>query len=307
MKQLILCMLLAAPLTIAAPMQLNMQQLPEHTQFTYRYASMGQAQQLRFAIENKNLTNHFRQFRAFKPVMLQHYLWRDLRAHVAQYPGAKLRKLPPADLLNYQLQTADTTLRQQLNAELAQLTKERTAFYLHQQYYHQLELPWGELVIIPDHQRFMQDSLQDLLPLATAWHNTLVNMPTRQSLAMLTSWIQQIPYQDLSNRAQSSGESFNPPLKLLKENRGDCDSKAVLLAALLRMLLPDVRLAMVYLPEHALLAVQLTPTNDDMSVSIEGRDYLLVDATGPAQLAPGQIAPQYEIYTRNDHFGYQLL
>jgi hypothetical protein len=72
-------------------------------------------------------------------------------------------------------------------------------------------------------------------------------------------------------------------------------------------LLPDVKLAMVYLPQHAVLAVQLQVTPEDMTVNIEGRDYLLVDATGPALLTPGQINPEYQIYTGSGQFGYQLL
>lgn len=305
--RLLLCLLLLTPLCQAAPLRLMLQPSAQQLQFSYRFELAGQPQQLSFSIDNSSLNAHFRQFRALKPALLQQYLWRDLRAHVAQYPGARLQRLPGKDVLQYKLQIADTSLLQKLDSELQQLLIDRTAFYLQQQYYYVLDLPWNTQAIIPDHRRIMQDSLQDLLPVATAWHGKLANVPTREALATLSSWLQQIPYQDLSDRQRSSGASFSPPLKLLQENRGDCDSKAVLLAALIRMLLPDVKLAMVYLPQHAILAVQLPVTADDMTVSIEGKDYLLVDATGPAQLTPGQINPEYQIYTGNGQFGYQLL
>ena len=94
---------------------------------------------------------------------------------------------------------------------------------------------------------------------------------------------------------------------MLQENRGDCDSKTVLLAALIRMLLPDVKLAIVYLPQHAMLAVQLPVTSTDDKATIEGKEYLLVDPTGPALLAPGQISQAYVMYTRSGQFGYRLL
>ncbi len=298
--------LLLLPALHAAPLRLTLQQQPQQVQFHYHFEFEQQPQQLAFAIGRNTLSSHFRQFRALKPALLRQYLWRDLRAHIANYPGARLTRLPDKNALRYQLRASETLLPQ-LDAELQQLHQERTAFYLQREYYYQLLLPWGEQVIIPDHQRLMQDSLRDLLPVATAWHQQLANMPTRYSLAAMSNWIQQIPYQDLSDRQRSSGASYSPPLKLLQENRGDCDSKAVLLAALLRMLLPDVKLAMVYLPRHAMLAVQLPVTGDDMTVEIEGKEYLLVDATGPASLAPGQIAPQYQIYTRNGQFGYVLL
>jgi len=279
----------------------------QQLQFSYRFDVAGYTQQLDFSIDNTSLNTHFRQFRALKPALLQQYLWRDLRAHVAKYPGARLQRLPGKDALHYKLQIDDNNLLQQLDTELQQLMSERTAFYLQQQYYYVQALPWNARAIIPDHRRIMQDSLPDLLPVATAWHEKLAKVPTRQSLLALSAWIQQIPYQDLSDRQRSSGASFSPPLKLLRENRGDCDSKAVLLAALLRLLLPDVKLALVYLPQHAVLAVQLPVTPEDMTVNIEGRDYLLIDATGPALLTPGQISPEYQIYTGSGQFGYQLL
>lgn len=307
MKRLLLCCVLMMPLSQAAPLHLTLQPSPQQLQFHYRFDIAGQPQQLSFSVENASLSEHFRQFRALKPALLYQYLWRDLRSHVARYPGVRLQRLPPKDALSYKLQTADRKLLAKLNTELQQLRAERMAFYLQQQYYYVLDLPWGEQAIVVDHQRVMHDSLPDLLPVATAWHHKLANVSSRQSLAALSSWIQQIPYQDLSDRQQSSGASFSPPLKLLQEHRGDCDSKAVLLAALLRMLLPDVKLAMIYLPQHAVLAVQLPTTAADMTVTIDGRDYLLVDATGPALLTPGQISPQYRIYTDNGQFAYQLL
>ena len=161
--------------------------------------------------------------------------------------------------------------------------------------------------IIPDHLRLMQDSLSTLLPVANALHQKLMNVPSRQSVGYMGHWLQQIPYQDLSDRAKSAGSSFNPPLKLLQENQGDCDSKAVLLAALVRMLLPDVKLAMIYLPQHAMLALQLPVKSSDDAVTIDGREYLLLDPTGPALLPPGEIGPQYRIYTQNGQFAYRLL
>jgi hypothetical protein len=306
MKRLLFCLLLLVPPLFAAPQRLMLQPQQQALQFSYHFEFARQPQLLRFSLDNTTLSHHFRRFRALKPALLQQYLWRDLRAHVAATPGARLQRLPGKDQLRYQLQAADASRLQQLDRELQQLLAKRTAHYLQQEYYYQLTLPWGEQVIIPDHVRLMQDSLQDLLPVATALHQKLANSASRPSLQYISQWIQQIPYQDLSDRQQSAGASYSPPLKVLQENRGDCDSKTVLLAALMRMLLPDLKLAIIYLPQHAMLAVQMPAAADDMTVTIEGKEYLLVDPTGPALLAPGQIASQYQMYTRNSQFGYRL-
>jgi hypothetical protein len=307
MRPLLLILLLMAPTLAAAPLRLILQPLPQQLQFSYRFEYIGQPLQLNFTLDRTRLNNHFRSFRALKPALLQQYLWRDLRAHIASYPGVRLLRLPGKETMRYTLQVADPVLLHQLDTELQQLTDERTAFYLQQQYYTAIDLPWSGQVVIPDHQRLFQDSLPDMLPIATAWHQQLANTPVRESLAILSSWIQQIPYQDLSDRNNSSGASFNPPLKLLQENQGDCDSKVVLLATMLRMLLPDISLAIIYLPEHAMLAAQLPPTEADITVNIDGKDYILVDPTGPALYEPGQINLQYQIYTSNGMFGYALL
>lgn len=309
MKRLFLFLLIMVTATdiAAVPLRLSIQSLQQQVEFHYQFEFAGKPQQLRFTIEQTRLNNHFRDFRALKPALLQQYIWRDLRAHAALYPGARLQRLPSKEALRYSLQLNDQAQLQQLNLELRQLAEQRTSHYLQQQYYKEIEMPQIGQVIIPDHQRLFQDSLNDLLPVATAWHQQLAQTPLRESLAILSNWIQQIPYQDLSDRNKSSGASFSTPLKLLQENRGDCDSKTVLLAALLRMLVPDLKLAIVYLQQHALLAVQLPALADDNSIEIAGNNYILVDATGPALLKPGQINAEYQMYTRNRLFAYSLL
>lgn len=306
MRKLLLTLCCIALPLAASPLKLQLQRDGEQLQFNYQFQVNAEPQQLSFSLDNQSLNNHFRQFRALKPALLQQYLWRDARAYVAQYPDARLQRLPGSDSLRYRLQ-APAELSAKLETELSQLLQTQQQRYLQQHYYYAITLPLGEQVIIPDHQRLMQDSLSALLPVANALHQKLMNLPSRQSVGYIGQWLQQIPYQDLSDRAESAGSSFSPPLKLLQENRGDCDSKAVLLAALVRMLLPDVKLAMIYLPQHAMLALQLPVQSSDDAVTIEGRDYLLLDPTGPALLPPGEISPQYRIYTQNGQFAYRLL
>jgi len=307
MKFILLFSLLLPPLLAADTLRFSLQQDNGKAQFSYSFNVAGQPQQLNFSIAQTTLSNHFRQFRRFQSSVMQQYLWRDLQMHVAQYPNARLIRQPARNALSYQIASADSALLTKLQQELTQLTAERRQFYLQQAYYYQISLPWSGPVIIPDHQRLMQDSLKDLLPVAEALRNKLVNTTSRDKVAYISSWLQQLPYQDLSDRQNSTGNAFNPPLRVLQENRGDCDSKTVLLAALIRMLLPDIKQAIVYLPQHAMLAVDLPVTANDDKTNIEGNEYLLVDPTGPALLTPGQISPAYVMYTRNGQFGYRLL
>lgn len=303
----LLLLVLCLPLCQAAPLRLTLQQQEDKLQFSYRFAVNGQPQQLSFSLDNTVLSEHLRQFKAFKPALLQQYLWRDIQRHVAKHPGIKVKRMPRQDRLEYRLQGNDANLIQQLKAELTTLQAEQTAAYLQREYYTQIRLSNGQLAIVPDHPRLMKDSLSALLPVATALHAKLVQLDVRQAIGYISAWLQQIPYQDLSDRLQSSGASFSPPLHLLRANRADCDSKAVLLAALIRMLLPDIKQAIIYLPGHAVLAVQISAANGDSTITINGSTYTLIDPTGPALLAVGQISAEYKIFTQPGSFTYQLL
>ncbi|MBU1308218.1 MAG: hypothetical protein KKE30_01635 [Gammaproteobacteria bacterium] len=307
MKAAWLVVLLLVPWCQAAPLRLTLQQQNDMLHFSYRFAVGGEPQQLSFSLENKAISEHFRQFKPFKPTLLQHYLWRDIQRHVASQAGVTVKRMPRHDRLEYRLLSTDAKQLQQLAAELDALEAQQTAAYLQQEYYTQVRLANGQLAVVPDHPRLMQQSLPALLPVATAFHAKLQQLDVRQAIGYITEWLQQIPYQDLSDRLQSSGASFSPPLRLLRENRADCDSKAVLLAALIRMLLPDIKQAIIYLPGHAVLAVQLPVKQGDSSVTINGTNYILIDATGPALLPIGEISPEYKIFAQPGGFAYQLL
>lgn len=303
---ILLSVLLPLPIQ-AAGLRMQLQQQDDKLNFNYQFTVDGQPQQLAFSLDKKVVANHFRDFRPYKPALMQQYLWRDMQKLTSTFPGIRLQRLPGKQALTYRISAGDEAQREALQQQLDELIKSRTSAYLQQAYYHEINWPDRQRVIVPDHQRLMQDSLQDMLPVATALHASVQQMDVRRAINFTARWIQQIPYQDLSDRRKSSGASFSPPLRLLRENRGDCDSKAVLLAGLIRMLLPDIKLAMVYLPNHAVLAMQMTPAPGDMTVSIGGVSYVLIDATGPALLPVGEISPQYRPFTQSGAFAYQLL
>lgn len=276
--------------------------------FAYQFALDGQQQTLQFDISKEVLSGHFRNFRRFEPRLIEAQLWRDFKEHTSAYPAVQLRQGPPGQRLQFTLQGKDNQLVTRLRQELQQLSVTRLQYYLEQEFYYQQKLPSGPQVIIPDHLRIMQQSLSDIAPVATAIKQQLPNASTRDYIAFISSWLQQIPYSSLEDR--SNGAGFSPPLKLLRENRGDCDSKAVVLAALIRLLSPDTKIVILYLPKHAMLGIEVPQEQlqqADETVTLQGTRYLLADATGPANLKPGEIAPHYRIYTRNGFLAWRQL
>ncbi|MFT4811324.1 MAG: hypothetical protein ACI9LX_004697 [Paraglaciecola sp.] len=163
--------------------------------------------------------------------------------------------------------------------------------YLQDNYYSHFRSYLGQKAIKPDHLRYISENTAALLPIAQAVYDKLpTNSETRAYVNLVLSWVQSIPYNELENRVTSNGAGYLPPLSVVANNQGDCDSKTVLMASLVRSLLPDVKMTMVFLPNHALLGIVLPFRTNEQTLDIDGLDYLLMEPTGPAKIPLGQIA-----------------
>jgi hypothetical protein len=170
---------------------------------------------------------------------------------------------------------------------------EVTAFdkYLQDNYYARFTSYLGQEAVKADHLRYISENKAPLLPVAQAIYETLaVNSESRIYVNLLLSWVQSIPYNELEDRMSSNGAGYLPPLAIIRQNQGDCDSKSVLMASLIRSLLPDVKLVMIYLPQHALLGISLPTRSNEQTFKFDGSDYLLMEPTGPAVMPLGSIA-----------------
>jgi hypothetical protein len=106
----------------------------------------------------------------------------------------------------------------------------------------------------------------------------------RARVALALGFFQEIPYAVLEDKQRQGGD-FLPAPALLAQNRGDCDSKAVALAAVLRSFTRFRKLAVVTMPKHAILAVEMPAEPGDTTVRQGGRLYVALEPAGPA-LAP---------------------
>ncbi len=112
----------------------------------------------------------------------------------------------------------------------------------------------------------------------------------RARVALALGFFQEIPYTELEDKVRQGGD-FRPAPALLAQNHGDCDSKAVALAAVLRTYAPARKLAVVTMPGHAILAVDLTPASEEATLIARGRQYVAVEPSGPAMAPIGQVGP----------------
>jgi hypothetical protein len=178
--------------------------------------------------------------------------------------------------------------------------------YLRDNYYSHFRSHLGQKAIKPDHLRYISENTAALLPLAQAVYDKLpTNSETRAYVNLVLSWVQSIPYNELKNRLTSNGAGYLPPLSVVANNQGDCDSKTVLMASLVRSLLPDVKMTMVFLPNHALLGIVLPFRTDEQTLDIDGLNYLLMEPTGPAKIPLGEVANRSARYIAGNMYSLE--
>jgi hypothetical protein len=98
------------------------------------------------------------------------------------------------------------------------------------------------------------------------------------------SFVQAIPYE----KKKSGGDvGYRRPLAVLARNKGDCDSKAVLYLALLRIRNPELAVSVVYIKDHMLVGVGLDAESGDRTFRRDGQTYLFAEPVGPAMTALG--------------------
>ena len=120
----------------------------------------------------------------------------------------------------------------------------------------------------------------------------------RARIALALSFFQEIPYAVLEDKQRRGGD-FLPGPALLAQNRGDCDSKAVALAAVLKDYTRWRKLVVVTMPGHAILAVDLPAQEGDWTVRSGGRLYVALEAAGPIMAPIGKVGNLTAKYLRD--------
>lgn len=136
-------------------------------------------------------------------------------------------------------------------------------------------------LIRPAHARLASEYAARVAPVADALARA--GDSDAAFVARALAFVQAIPYE----RRSAAGDTFRRPLAVLDGDRGDCDSKAVLYLAVVRARLPSVSTAMLYIPGH--LYVGLDVAGDGARVGIGGRSYLVAEPAGPGAVPLGKL------------------
>ena len=263
----------------------------------YEYHWYDHANTLRkvmFSIDAKALSKLPQSQSHYLPEIVQNTIHRDLMqfAKTIDPRNARVNIQRKTEGIEIGIRSSDKQQIQRLKKIFKE--KEDAAFtnYLDKHYFERFRAPSGQIGIKTDHVRYIAQYRALFNPVARAFYETLNNLGSpRDLINFIISWTQSIPYNELEGRGESNGAGFLPPVALMDANLGDCDSKSVLAAAIIRNVMPSTELHLVVLPKHALLAVGTTPRQDDIKVKGKYREVVVFEPTGPAPLALGEVAP----------------
>jgi hypothetical protein len=205
---------------------------------------------------------------------------RDLRDEVER-AGGRIDIRRTADGLHWTLEARNKAAMEDLTRRVRERLARSQRDYLAR---HGRRLVDGRRVIVDF--AAATTALQSPLRALTRALGDVPDVPNddRARVALALGFFQEIPYAVLEDKQRQGGD-FLPGPALLAQNRGDCDSKAVALAAVLRGFTRFRKLAVVTMPKHAILAVEMPAEPGDITVRQGGRLYVALEPAGPS-LAP---------------------
>jgi hypothetical protein len=296
--------LLWSPL-LAAAIDVQKTIAEKTTEFRYQWPP---EPELSFQLDNADIKAQSGSNRRYSTELAdQHIRHQVLLAAVKlQKRGVRVQMSPKNLPFRVTVRGDDAGQVEKVQQQLQQAQQQAYDNYLKRDFYYLMKSPTGEQFVIPDHVRVMQQSRPALQSISNAFVDLYGKNNIRQISGKISEWVQQIPYQDLSDRQGSAGSGYSPPLKLLVEHGGDCDSKAVLYAAILQNIFPKNSIGILYFPDHAVVAAQIPPLEHELTVTLQGITYLVVDPTGPAPTKLGTLAQKYQTYLTNRQFTHRL-
>ncbi|MDO6524502.1 hypothetical protein Q4519_02290 [Motilimonas sp. 1_MG-2023] len=193
--------------------------------------------------------------------------------------------------LNYELQITGPDPKQvrEITNALRQQQNQAYQDYLTQHHFQIFKNFSNQWAVKPNHTAIALLSQADVAPFVNAFKPLVADKTEAEGIELLLSFIQSIPYSALGADKTQRGTGFSPPAQLLINNQGDCDSKVTLMASAMMQLYPNRETIMVIVPGHALIGIDLPQQGNQKILTVQGRDYVLAEPTGPANLLLGKV------------------
>jgi hypothetical protein len=279
--------------------------------FSYEWLDQQRNKQtLEFSLNQQDLAELPTTQKKYQPAIAQRHVVVSLFKHAKTYDPRNVRidiKPSKGDIAIH----VSTRFPEKLRVYEQQMREQESAAfqqYLYNNYYEQYKTKLNERAIKPDHLRYIAESTRALIPLSQALYEKLnASSDARKYINLLLAWLQSVPYSTLTDRVSTNGAGFLPPISLLNQNKGDCDSKTVLAAAIIRAFLPKVPMRIIFLRNHALLAVSLNVGANDHSIILDDIPFVLMEPTGPAKMLLGEISKNSQTAINQSKYTSQVV
>jgi hypothetical protein len=295
--------------SLAAQLSFAKDKMDKDISFSYQWLDHSNAKQnLKFSLPKQQV--HQQVHRKFIPEIAQKYVYLELHkaARKIDPRQARIEIQKRAQNISVKVTSPNAKLVQKWQQSMQRSEEQAFTRYLADHYYSRFNTPLGQVGVKPDHLRYIVENTAVLKPLAQAFvENVPKTSAPRDYVNLMLSWVQSIPYNTLENRLESNGGGYLPPLSVVANNQGDCDSKSTLMATLLRAWRPQVKMVMIYLPGHALLGINLPGQKNEKTFDVGGIEYLMMEPTGPAAMALGAIGLSSERHIASGMLSYQTI
>lgn len=298
-------------LTSAQAKQLHFSKQESATSFqlNYRWTDyLNNEQSISFSLTKAAIFDHFRDFKAYKAKHAEKSIYRIMKKNLAKKPLEDVQIFfeQKNERVNIKITGRNLDRIQQARVAIKKLEQQATEQYFKENFYHQF-INYEQIKgIKPDHVRIANITVPEFKTFKPLILKKVSIQNIREVTNYVLGFVQSIPYSPLESRLTSSGAGFNPPLKLLWENQGDCDSKVTLVAAMLRSLMPRIKMILVYIDQHAFIGIAVPPVGDELTISHQNITYVLAEPTGPGILGLGKLAPDSEQAILNGHYSTEL-
>ena len=280
-------------------------QVEQGYSFKYQWLDhnkVGQA--ISFTLNQEGLFDRFRNFKTYQNSYAQKTIIRRIKREMQRNPiaGIQIFYRQQHDNFLIEVNGLDSDKVEKSYQTLARVESEVTQKYLQETYYQAFTNHEQVNGIKVDHVSIANNSVADLKSLKPLILDHVSIQNIRKVTNYVLSFVQSIPYSTLESRITSSGAGFNPPLQVLWENQGDCDSKMTLTAALLRALMPRIDMTLIYIDGHAFIGIDIPGQANEVTIEHNEVKYLLAEPTGPTLLPLGTLAPESELAINQGHY-----
>ncbi|PAJ75818.1 hypothetical protein CJF42_02965 [Pseudoalteromonas sp. NBT06-2] len=263
------------------------------TQFDYSWQDHNHKMQtLSFTLPKTLINNKYRRFKRYDKDKAMNHIYKALLEQASTYNPREVRVQFKQlySQLSYTIKSKNKKKIIEVEQQLKELENKTYLDFLEKHHYIQFNTPWTGTKIKPNHHKFVIEGIDYLEPVTQAIRESISVKKPRVLINFVLSWLQSIPYSTLESRTESSDLGYYPPIRVIAQNIGDCDSKMTLMAAIIKKIYPRLSVSLIYLPKHALIGFQLPILKSDKFTTINGLPYILAEPVGPAKYPLSEIA-----------------